>query len=440
MIQRLWQLALINQVETERMTKKKLLILGAGTAGTMAANRLYRELDRAEWQITVVDQEATHYYQPGFLFIPFGTYQPEDVIKRKESFLPDGVELIFATIDRVDPETNEVFLGDTGQVLNYDYLIIATGTSPRPEETPGMVGPGWRQTVHDFYTFDGAVALGEALRDWEGGRLVVAIMEMPIKCPVAPLEFTFLADDFFRRRGMRDRVDITFVTPLPGAFTKPRCERVLSHMLGDKGVQTVTEFNTERVDQDARLLVAYDETEIAYDLLVTVPVNMGADFVARSGLGDELNHVPVDRHTLLSSQHSNLFALGDAAALPTSKAGSVAHFAVETFVDNFIRHVNGQEMEPIFDGHANCFIESGDGKAILIDFNYEVEPLPGKYPLPGVGPFSLLKETRVNHLGKLAFRWLYWNVLLPGRPMPVSATMSMAGKIAEPVELTKTPA
>ena len=176
------------------------------------------------------------------------------------------------------------------------------------------------------------------------------------------------------------------------------------------------------------MLVSYDEREVAFDLLVTVPLNMGADFVARSGLGDELNYVPVDKHTQLSTEFDNIFAIGDASDIPASKAGSVAHFSVEIFVDNFLAHVAGRPMTGAFDGHANCFVESGDDKALLIDFNYDTEPLTGTYPFPVVGPMGLLKETRANHLGKLAFRWIYWNVLLPGRRIPLPALMSMAGK------------
>jgi sulfide:quinone oxidoreductase len=167
---------------------------------------------------------------------------------------------------------------------------------------------------------------------------------------------------------------------------------------------------------------------VPFDLLVTVPLNMGADFIARSGLGDELNYVPVDKHTLLAKGHDNIFAIGDATNIPASKAGSVAHFAVEVFVDNFLEHIAGRPMTNSFDGHANCFVEAGDGQALLIDFNYDTEPLPGTYPLPGVGPFRLLSSSAANHWGKLAFRWLYWHALLPGRPIPLPAHMSMAGK------------
>ncbi|MCB9411623.1 MAG: NAD(P)/FAD-dependent oxidoreductase [Actinobacteria bacterium] len=406
---------------------KRLLVLGAGTAGTMAVNKLRPLLPRDEWNITVVDHDETHYYQPGYLFVPFGIYRPDEIVKPKQRFIPSGVDFINAEVDKVEPEENKVLLAD-GTELPYDYLIIASGTTPRPEETPGMDGDEFRKSVHEFYTYEGAVALGEKLRDWEGGKLVIHITDMPIKCPVAPLEFTFLADAFFTEQGMRDKVDITYVTPLEGAFTKPVASKYLGDMLETRNIHLEPDFMIESVDDDEKKIVSYDEREIPFDLLVTIPLNMGADFVGRSGLGDDLNYVPVDKETLLSTQYDNIFAVGDASNIPASKAGSVAHFAMDLFPENFMRHINGLKMTEPFDGHANCFIETGHGKGLLIDFNYETEPLPGKYPLPGIGPFSLLKETEMNHWGKVMFRWMYWNILLPGKELPLPALMSMAGK------------
>jgi sulfide:quinone oxidoreductase len=408
---------------------RRLLVLGAGTAGTMVVNKLRHRLSRSDWQISVVDATDQHFYQPGYLFIPFGAYTPDEVVRSRRRYLPNGVELIYGEVDQVAADDSEVWLTD-GRRLPYDYLVIATGVEPRPDQTPGMLDGGqWRRSIFDFYTYDGAVALADALRTFDGGRLVVHIVDMPIKCPVAPLEFTFLADAWLRERGMRDRVELVYATPLPGAFTKPIASKHLGAMLDERKISLETDFLVERVD--GRTLVSYDEREIGFDLLVTVPLNMGADYVGRSGLGNELNYVPVDKHTLLSKAYPNIFALGDASDIPASKAGSVAHFSVEVFTDNFLRYVRGEPMTGSFDGHANCFVESGDGKGLLIDFSYDTEPLPGKYPVPGIGPFSLLKETTVNHWGKLAFRWMYWNVLLPGRPVPLPAHMSMAGKHPE---------
>ena len=406
---------------------RNLLILGAGTAGTMIANKLRRRLDNREWHVTVVDRDDEHHYQPGYLFVPFGSYTRDEVVRPRRRSLSKGVELVLGEVDQVDTDSSRVVLADD-RVLPYDYLVIASGTTPRPDQTPGMLDSEWRRSIFDFYTLDGAEALAAALRDFDHGRLVVHITEMPIKCPVAPLEFAFLAEAWLREHGLRDRVELVYVTPLDGAFTQPIASAQLGHMLEDRKIQVETDFMVERIDNETKTLVSYDEREIPFDLLVTVPLNMGADFVARSGLGDELNYVPVDKHTLLSLAHDTIFAVGDASDIPASKAGSVAHFAVEIFVDNFLQHIAGEPMAGSFDGHANCFVEAGDDKALLIDFNYDTQPLPGKYPVPILGPMSLLKETRANHLGKLAFRHIYWNVLMPGRPVPLPARMSMAGK------------
>ena len=306
---------------------KKLLILGAGTAGTMVANRLARQLDRDEWHITLVDQNEVHYYQPGFLFIPFGIYSKNDVIKPKRDFIPAGAEMIMSPIEHIDPEHNQVKLVNGGRLLNYDFLVIATGCQVHPEQTPGLMEHEWRASIHEFYTVDGAQALAKYLRNWQGGRMVVNVVETPIKCPVAPLEFLMLADWFFHEQGLREKVDITYATPLSGAFTKPVASRYLGDILDQKGIKVVPDFMVEHVDPDAKKIVSYDEQEIEYDLLVSIPLNMGDEVIARSGLGDELNFIPVDKHTFLHPKYANIFVLGDAANLPTSKAGSVAHFA-----------------------------------------------------------------------------------------------------------------
>ncbi|VAW02673.1 Sulfide:quinone oxidoreductase, Type III, partial [hydrothermal vent metagenome] len=265
---------------------RRLLILGAGTAGTMAANKLREKLDD-DWDITIVDQQTEHYYQPGFLFIPFGAYEPSEVVRKETDFLPRGVTYLNGEIDELLPEENKVILG-SGDTLTYDYLIIATGTRPTPSETPGLESDEYGKTVHDFYTFEGSVALRDALADFDGGRLVINLIEMPIKCPVAPLEFAFLADAFFTERGIRDKVEIKYVTSLDGAFTKPVAAKRLGTMFEDRGIELEPDFYLERVDSDDKKIVSYDERVVEYDLLVTIPLNMGAAFVAKAGLGDEL--------------------------------------------------------------------------------------------------------------------------------------------------------
>ena len=406
---------------------KRLLILGGGTAGTMMANKLSRALDSKVWEITVVDKEKIHYYQPGFLFIPFGTYTREDVVKPKENFFPKSVNVEFGEIDKIEPENNLVRLED-GKKLDYDYLIIATGTEIRPDEIEGMTGDLWHKSIFDFYTIEGATALADFLDSWEGGRMVLNIAEMPIKCPVAPLEFVFLADDYFTKKGIRDKVDITLVTPLPGAFTKPVASSKLSDALEKRNIKLESEFAIGRVDNEEKKIVSWDEREIPFDLLVTIPTNMGTRAIERSGMGDEFYFIPTDKETLRSKEWDNIFVIGDATNLPTSKAGSVAHFEGDILAENFMDVIEGREPSAKFDGHANCFIESGDGKGLLIDFNYDTEPLPGKFPIPGIGPFSLLEETAINHWGKMMFKWMYWNALIKGRELPIKTHMSMTGK------------
>jgi sulfide:quinone oxidoreductase len=386
------------------------------------------KLDLDRWHIVLVDKDENHYYQPGFLFIPFGVYREGDVVKPKRALLPGTIEVIFSDIERIEPAQNRVYLMKDDQVIHYDYLVVATGCEIRPDQIDGLLDGGWRETIFDFYTPDGALALHDALSRWGGGRLVVNIAEMPIKCPVAPLEFIFLADAYFRQRGMRSQVELVFSTPLDNAFTKPRAASVLGDLLAQKDIYLEADFNIMEVDPSKQVIRSYDEREIGYDLLVSVPTNMGAEMVERSGMGDDLNYIPTDAHTLQSKQWENIFVIGDAGDVPTSKAGSATHFMLDVVVENVFNHMTGRELEPGFDGHANCFIETGDSKGVLIDFNYEVEPLPGVYPLPVIGPMQLLKESRINHLGKLSFKWVYWNLLLPGRPIPVSNQFSMVGK------------
>ena len=406
---------------------KKLLILGAGTAGTMMLNKLYKELDKDEWELTIVDQYKTHYYQPGFLFIPFGIYKKQDVIKPKYDFFPSGVNVIFSPIDKIAGEENKVYL-DGGQVLNYDFLIIATGTQTQPSETPGLKDKLWYKDIFDFYTIEGAVALHKKFKDWEGGNLVMCIPELPYKCPVAPIEFVCLAEAYFAERGMRDKVNISYVTLMSGAFTKPVASKMLGDLLEEKNITVVPDFYLESVDNENKKIISYDEQEVPFDILTIVPVNMGSDMIERSGLGDDMNYVKTDKHTLQSEQFENIFVIGDAANIPTSKAGSVAHFAAEILMENLLAAMEDRALPAKFDGHANCYIETGYGKGALIDFNYETEPLPGTFPLPGIGPFGLLKNTKMNHYGKILFRWIYWHILLKGKELPIEADMTMAGK------------
>jgi sulfide:quinone oxidoreductase len=419
-----------NGAMTRAPITKQVVILGAGTGGTMVANRLRKRHKGADLAITVVDQDNRHVYQPGLLFVPFGLSDPDDIVRPRNRQLRKGINFHQSAVDRVELTEDNVHLAD-GTVLTYDVLVIASGAILVPEETEGLTGPGWMEKVFTFYTPEGATALAEALDQFEGGRLVVNVVDMPIKCPIAPLEFCFLADWYFHERGIRDQVELVYVTPLDGAFTKPVASAELGGLLAEKGIELVTEFNTGEVDGEGGRLISFDGREEPFDLAVVVPLHGGAEYVGRSpALGDAVDFVIADDHTLQAKASPNVFVIGDAASVPTSKAGSVTHFEGETVVDNVLRYLADEELAAGFDGHANCFIETGSGKALLIDFNYDTEPLPGHFPGP-VG-LPLLKESRLNHLGKLLFAPFYWHGLLPGRDIPgMGSSMPTAGKHLE---------
>jgi sulfide:quinone oxidoreductase len=406
---------------------KSILILGAGTAGTMMANKMRHDLSVREWKITIVEREIIHFYQPGFLFIPFGYSSRKAISKPGRKFIPRGVDIIYGEIEKIEAETNRVTLLN-GTAFDYDILIIATGSRVSPEDTTGLKGELWYKNIFDFYTIEGAEALEGFLKEWKGGKLVINIADNPIKCPVAPLEFAFYADDFFTRKGIRDKVEITYVTPMSGAFTKPKASKLLGSLLVDKKINIITDFFLGEVNNTDKKILDFGGREVPFDCLVTIPLHIGDPVISKSGLGDEFGFVRTDKNTLQSVIHKNIFVIGDAGNFPASKAGSVAHFQAEVLHENILSFIRNEPLEASFDGHANCFIETGYGKGILIDFNYETEPLPGLYPYPVIGPFRLLKETRLNHLGKLFFKWVYWNILLMGRKLPVTGYMSMKGK------------
>jgi len=409
---------------------KNLVIIGGGTAGTAMSNKLTKYLPSGEWKITIIEKAKEHFYQPGFLFIPFGYYTRDQIVKPSRIFFPKGVDVINCEVDRIDAEKNLINLKD-GNLITYDVLLIATGTRICPEDTPGLKGELWHKSVFDFYTIEGAEALAGFFKTWEGGNLVINIADNPIKCPVAPLEFMFYADDFFTRKGIRDRVNITYVTPMSGAFTKPKASKFLGSLLDKKNINIVTDFFLGEVDNVNKKIMDFGGREVPFDCLVTIPLHSGDPVISKSGLGDEFGFVKANKNTLQSLNYQNIFVIGDASNLPASKAGSVAHFQADILHDNILSFIRNEPLKASFDGHSNCYIETGYGKGILIDFNYDTEPLPGMFPVPVLGPFSLLKETRINHWGKLFFKWIYWNILLRGRWLPIPSGMSMKGKITD---------
>ena len=405
---------------------RTILILGAGAGGTIVANMLRKELDASEWQITIIDRDERHHYQAGYLFIPFGVYGVQDVLKPKKELIPPGVQFIVDEVERVEPAQRRVKTR-SGQ-YDYDWLIIATGCDIQPSEIDGMLD-GWHKDIFDFYTLEGATALRQKLKYFDSGRLVLNIAEFPYKCPIAPLEFVFMADWFFTVNGVRDRVEIEFVTPLDNVFTKPVAAKALAKVAAQKKIKVTPYFDLAQVNARDKAIVSHKGETVGYDLLVAIPPNMGDKSLIDSGISDPVGFVSTNNETLQASDLERVYVIGDTTNVPTSKAGSVAHYMAYTLVENLIREIDGYAPRTKFDGHATCFLASGFEKAILLDFNYKVEPLPGKFPFPGMGPFSLLQESLSNHWGKMMFRWVYWNLMMKGLDLPLEPQMNLAGKI-----------
>jgi len=406
---------------------RKILILGSGAGGTIVANMLRKELPESEWEMTIIDRKEQHHYQAGYLFIPFGVYGEQDVLKPKKEFIPKGVEFVLDNITRINADQRRVET-ETGGQYHYDWLIVATGCDIAPDEIDGMMD-GWRKDIFDYYTLDGAVALRKELKYLDAGKVVLNIAEIPFKCPIAPLEFVFMADWFFTVNGVRDKVDIELVTPLDNVFTKPVAANILAEVAVKKNIKVTPFFDLAQVNANEKTIESHKGEKIGYDLLVAIPPNVGDQMLIDSDIGDPVGFIPTDNGTLKAENFDRMYVVGDATNVPTSKAGSVAHYMAYTLVENLLREIDGHQATKKFDGHATCFLASGFEKAILLDFNYDVEPLPGKFPFPGMGPFSLLQESLSNYWGKMMFRWVYWNLMMKGLDLPLEPQMNLAGKV-----------
>jgi len=409
-----------------------VLVLGDGTGGLVAANLLAKEAKSRNLalEIKMIGHSPMHTYQPGMLFLPFqkpGYRTLADIQRETSQFVGPGVQYLVERITAIDPQARVVTTEQGSH--SYDWLVLALGCRTVLDAVDGLE-ERWGSRAHGFYTPDSALRLAAALQEFKGGDFVIDVAEMPIKCPVAPIEFACLVDEFLTERGLRGKTKLTLVTPLTGAFTKPICNEMLTGMLAGKNVEVVANASLASVTD--KTIGCPDGKAIPYDMLVTIPPHEGSELIDDAGLGDGLGFGFTDKQTLKAVKAERVFLLGDNTNVPTSKAGSVAHFQAEVVVHNLLREIDGKPALPLADGHANCFIETGFGKAILIDFNYDIQPVPGKFPLPVLGPMSLLKETRMNHLGKLAFKPIYWNMLLPGRHIPlVGSRMSTTGKRME---------
>jgi sulfide:quinone oxidoreductase len=403
---------------------KKIVVLGAGTGGTIVSNNLRRHLPE-DWEITVIDRDDQHIYQPGMLFVPFGLQKANTLVRSRKKYILPGIDFVIDEITHIDPDKKEV--KTKNHSFSYDFLVISTGCNIAPEENDGLMD-AWGKNAFSFYTIPAAETLRQRMKEFDGGKLVLNIAELPFKCPVAPIEFVFMADWFCRKKGIRNKTEIELVTPLSGAFTKPKASAVFTESAKSKNIKITTGYELNAVNGKEKYIESIQGDKISYDTLVIVPTTIGDKVISNSGMDDGIGYVPTHQNTLKALKHDRVYVIGDATNVPTSKAGSVAHYEADVVVFNIMAEIHGVKPEEIYDGHSTCFIVYSKGTSSLIDFNYRIEPLPGKFPVPKIGPFTLLQETKMNWYGKLGFEMLYWNVLLAGRHLGAPPTLVMAGK------------
>ena len=380
---------------------KRVLILGGGVGGTIVANLLARRFKkRDDVVVTVVDQTGQHVYQPGFMYITMGGEHAEHLRRPERSLLDHRVQLVVGEVESVDEASHSVALRG-GRALDYDYLVLATGSRIVPEDIPDF-----DVEAHHFYSAPAALRLRTALDEFGGGRIVIGIAGMPYKCPPAPLEVAFLIEAELRERGIRDRSEVHFCSPIGRAFTIESVSEMATPILSEKGIELHTFFNVETIDRERKVVQSLEGEELPYDLLILVPPHKGARFLIDSGLAPAPGGwLPTDRATLEVGGRPNVFALGDATDLPLSKAGSTAHFEAPVVAERIAAAVEGRvprAKQGTYLGKVMCFFEIGDGKGTLLQFDYNHPPRP---PRPN----------RLWHLGKIVFNKTYWHTVPKGR-------------------------
>jgi sulfide:quinone oxidoreductase len=382
---------------------QRILVLGGGVGGTLVANLISRKLKKAidagEASVTVVDERGTHVYQPGFMYIAMGGERAANLERPERSLLDARVELVIGRIAAIS-EADQVVRLDDGRELAWDQLVLATGSRIVPEAIPHFT-----EEAHHFYSAEGAAALRSALDAFTGGRIVIGIAGMPYKCPPAPLEVAFLIEAELRERGLRERTEMHYCSPIGRAFTIESVSEMATPILEEKGIELHTFFNVETIDPERKVIGSLEGEELPYDLLILVPPHKGAQVVIDSGLAPGAGWLPTDQQTLNVKGREHIWALGDATDLPLSKAGSTAHFEAPVVAERVAAAVQGREpegKESIYTGKVMCFFEVGDGKGTLLQFDYDHPPKP---PKPG----------RMWHLGKIVFNKTYWHTVPRGR-------------------------
>ena len=373
----------------------EVVVLGGGVGGTIAANLMARH-SGGRFHVTIVDATGIHVYQPGFLYVAVGQEEPAALQRRERQLLRRDISLVVDRAIRVDPAARKVIL-ESGHTLRYDQLLLASGSRTVMDEIPGGIG------AHDFYTMTGATRLFAALERFQRGTIVIGVAGIPYKCPPAPVEFAFLLDDYLRSRGIRSETQIKLLSPLNRAFTIEATSKLVQPILAERDIELTGFFNVESVDPVGKTVTSIEGETVEYDLLVLVPPHRGQKVIEDSGLGDERGWVPVDRNTLKHTRFERIWAIGDATNIPISKSGSVAHYEASVVAAEVTAAAKGVPAPAhVYDGKVMCFLETGQGQATTIRFDYDHPPVS---PTPA----------RRWHWAKALFNKTYWHTVPQGR-------------------------
>jgi sulfide:quinone oxidoreductase len=374
---------------------QKIVIVGSGTGGTIIANRLRRKLkERAD--ITIIDPSFKLIYQPGFLFTMFGKDKTENLIKDARKYLPKQVNAVEDRVTFVDTKERIVRTEKSGE-FPYDYIVLASGSKLAFDSVDW-----WDNSIQHFYTPEGAEKLYEAIEEFDEGKIVVSIADLPYKCPPAPVEAAMLLDSYFKERKIRDKVEIAYTSPLGRAFSIETTNTRVEPYLEEKNIELHTFFNTDEVDTEEKVIYSIEDDDLDYDLLIMIPPHSGQDFLTESGIAPGRGWIPTDRFTLQVKDQERMYAMGDATDIPTSKAGSTAHHEAPVITQNIFDEIEGREPSAKYDGHVQCFFVTEFGKSMFIDFDYENPP-------------KASPTRRIWYRFKQLFKPIYFRLVVTGR-------------------------